>query len=68
MTARRQRVELSDEVGEQILHGERVRSGRNPGRIAAPGHVESQPCSVMWRQGAWYRYAVCENDSGQDGI
>ncbi len=69
MTARRQRAELSDEVREQILHRERPGSGRNPGRITTPGVGESQPWGVAWlRQGAWYRYAVCENDSGRAGI
>ncbi len=68
MKARRQRRELSDDVREQILHGERPRSGRNPGRIAVPGLGESQPWNVVWlRQGAWYRYVVRENDSGRAG-
>ena len=61
-------MELPDEVRGQILYGERPRSGRNPGRITAPGVGESQPWSVVRRQGAWCRYAVCENDSGRAGI
>jgi hypothetical protein len=68
MTAKRQRLD-SDEVREQILYGELSQSGRNRGRITAPGVGESQPWSVVWlRQGVWYRYALCENDSGRDGI